>query len=555
MPLTAPLRTPAAAVPSFGSPQPSFFARLLHAYQSLARREMLACGVVLVLTLGIRGLLLPVMPPPAPVAHDEFSYLLAADTFVSGRVANPTPPFWQHFEAFHELMQPVYASKYPALQGLVLAFGQKLFGQPWIGVYLSAGLMCAFVCWMLQAWIEADLALLGALLFLLRIGIFTAWMNSYWGGAIAAIGGSLVLGAMGRILFRNQAVHVITLAAGFAILMHSRPWEGAVLATVILVALAWMWRTWMSREWTPEFRRACMRFAAPGAAILLVALGAQAYLDYRITGNVFLMPHVLYGRQYIVAPLFVFQSLQPEPVYRHELIRRDFTEWHVSLWHAARYDFITVLLGKFSDIYNYFFGFWPLLIPALIWPFQLKTQAERLTVLLLLAFLATAVVPLADFQPHYIAPVVGLLYLRFLQTLSRLRMWRPSGWPVGWAFGLVFVGLIAYQFVDTLIFLVRYRPPVSLFAMQRADVLRQLESMAGKQLVLVRYTNKDHDLRDDWVWNRADIDASQIVWAREMGSAEDEPFLDHYRDRQVWLLDADASPPRLIPYSRKEATP
>jgi hypothetical protein len=52
------------------------------------------------------------------------------------------------------------------------------------------------------------------------------------------------------------------------------------------------------------------------------------------------------------------------------------------------------------------------------------------------------------------------------------------------------------------------------------------------------------------VYNEADIDGARVVWAREMGPAEDAALLGHFSDRRVWRVDADAEPPHLDPYSR-----
>ena len=149
-----------------------------------ARSQWACLGLAVGLFLFSCGLAL-LMWLPAPMVHDEFSYLLQADTFAHGRLANPPHLLWRFFENFHIIQHPTYASKYPPGQGLFLALGQVL-SNPIEGVWISTALAGAAVFWMLSALFPKPWALAGALLAILSPQVF-AWNWCYWGGSVALL--------------------------------------------------------------------------------------------------------------------------------------------------------------------------------------------------------------------------------------------------------------------------------------------------------------------------------------------------------------------------------
>jgi hypothetical protein len=73
--------------------------------------------------------------------------------------------------------------------------------------------------------------------------------------------------------------------------------------------------------------------------------------------------------------------------------------------------------------------------------------------------------------------------------------------------------------------------------------------MPGQDLVIVRYGPEyDPSKQIEWVYNRADLDHAAVIWARDMGEAENARLLDHYRDRHAWLIEAGSGPVRVQPY-------
>src|SRR6266852_2300189 len=259
-----------------------FFHRFEGGFTKLAERKTLAIWLLFLFVITVRLALLPRLAIPIGGIHDEFSYLLMGDTFAHGRLANPTHPMWISFETFHVNWIPRYASMYPPAQGFALAIGQVL-GHPWIGVLLSDAAMCAAILWMLQGWLPARWAFLGGALAALKFGVASYWMNSYWGGATAAIGGALVLGALARIVKRANIRDAVLLGLGVAILANSRPYEGFLFC---IPAAAWFfwWLIGKTKSQQP-LRVRLQNVLAPLALVLVLTAVFMGYYTWRLTRN------------------------------------------------------------------------------------------------------------------------------------------------------------------------------------------------------------------------------------------------------------------------------
>ncbi len=263
--------------------------------RSFAQKRLRACAAVFLLSFFGRIALLPIEPFPPPRVQDEFSYLLASDTFAHGRLTNPTPPQWHHFEAFHVLMQPTYMSKYGAAAPLFMAFGQRFLGTPRAGVLLSMALAAASLCWMLQAYLPAEWALLGGLVAIVRMSWFSYFGNGYWGGSVAMLGGCLLLGAAARLTRRPKERYGLLMALALILLANSRPFEGALLSLPVCFYTLWILLK----------KRATFRVLLPGLAVLLVGTVLTGYYCHRVTGHL-TFPWVAHWQQWGMAPPFLF---------------------------------------------------------------------------------------------------------------------------------------------------------------------------------------------------------------------------------------------------------
>ena len=184
-------------------------------------------------------------------------------------------------------------------------------------------------------------------------------------------------------------------------------------------------------------------------------------------------------------------------------------------------------------------------------------------------FAALALFWLADtfypyFYPHYIAAATCLFVLVSVKGLEQLSRARIRGFSVGEeAAGLILILCLGHFVFWYGSYLTGNASlPMAMNGNEswdslnsgspdaRSDINDRLASAPGKQLVFVRYSQAHG--ANEWIRNAANIDGSRVVWAIDLGTEDDAVLRRYYPDRQVWLLEPDARPPRLVPFERSE---
>lgn len=533
-----------------------FFKKLEWRIFQFSRHRTLSIVFVGILSLVLRAALLPIEPIPQPTIHDEFSYLLMSDTFAHGRVANPTHAMSSHFEAPYVNQKPTYVSKYFPAQGLPLAIGQVIFGHPFWGVWLSVGVMCAVICWMLQGWFPPYWALLGALLAMIRLGTFSYWANSYFGGAIPAIGGGLVLGALPRIKRRQRMSDSLVMAVGLVLLASSRPLEGLIFSLPIIASLL-LW-AWKNRQ--ADNKQIFSRVVVPGTLILATGFAAMLYYFWRTTGSPFHTPYQVNLQTQDPVPLFPWQSLRSIPQSETSAL---FLSWEIEQYNSVRSHFILSGVTRTIQFYLFFLG------PALTLPFLMLASRSRRHLLgrsspnfrvLLIVFFVSALGLLLPtyYGPTYAAALTCVIYALLLAAMQHVRRLRLRGKSTGLAIvravpAICFLALVIRAFAPLAGMGLPETMPLTwcsphLFNnLSRVPVQAALESKPGLHLALIRYRhNSIHPV--DWVQNLADINSEKIVWANDLGTRQNQELIDYFKDRKVWLIEPDKTPPQISPY-------
>ena len=311
---------------------------------------------------------------------------------------------------------------------------------------------------------------------------------------------------------------------------------------------------------------ALARLAAVPLAFGLATVAWLGYYDYRAFGNPLTPPYTVDRNQYAIAPYYVWQHQRPEPHYRHVVMsefyhKGDGLEYYQKIHTLA--GFLPYTLSKVAFMFMFYTGF-ALVVPLIMVRRVFLDRRIRFLVICVLILAAGLAIEIF-LLPHYVAPVTAAFYAIGLQAMRHLRLWKPEGKPAGLALTRMTVSVCVLLagvriFAEPLHIAPSEWPASSWnfvwwgpqqFGVERAHMETWLEQQPGKQLVIVRYYGSHYPF-DEWVYNRADIDGSKVVWAREMGAADNLELMRYYADRKAWLVEPDSIPARLTPYPMPE---
>jgi uncharacterized membrane protein YciS (DUF1049 family) len=314
--------------------------------------------------------------------------------------------------------------------------------------------------------------------------------------------------------------NTIVMALGTFILSISRPFEGLVLCagSGVLVFLAIY--HWIRAG---ETGKLVAVFFLPFTVLCVMGAGWHLYYNYRLTDDPLTLPYSNYQhRQNAETTNKTLKKYKGSPT----LETRD----------------------EIRRVWVFFFG--PILSLSLLGLWRDWKRPETLLAIALSLLVVALSITGTRAWPHYMAPAVGLFVYLVMQGFWSLQTIAIKRFRIGYYLSIL---ILTVFFVNSTYTLYRVVDKGPMFSRSnvRLKIIRYLLKEDGKDLVFVRYGRK-HNVHSEWVYNGADIDNSEIVWARELSPQRNQHLRKYFTDRRVWLILADKNPVRVIAYREAE---
>jgi len=349
---------------------------------------------------------------------------------------------------------------------------------------------------------------------------------------MALTGGALVLGAMRRLWDGPKFRDGMILGIGVLILASSRPYEGVLLCAAVGVALL----LWMVHRWKRGEGRIVVRSVVlPCLLVLIPGAVWMGYYNWRVTGHPLLLPYVRHDQIYGRTPHFVWQELRPAKTYNNAELATQHGKWEPQHWERQQTfgGWSREVARKIFRLGKGFFQPLALLIPVLMLPIVLRRDRwMQLAAAMLLFFIIGTWGITWNVLLHYAAPLAPLALVLLLACMMQMaehgRVWRVAL--------RVVLGLFVLAIWPTYVFVNQSQNRGSQFTRAKIANTIRYQYPGEKQLFVIRYL-PGHNAHVEWVYNGADIDSQQIVWARDLGPEKLPKLLDYYKDRRKWVIE------------------
>jgi hypothetical protein len=144
--------------------------------------------------------------------------------------------------------------------------------------------------------------------------------------------------------------------------------------------------------------------------------------------------------------------------------------------------------------------------------------------------------------PHYGAPFLAALLVLAAQSMRYLRQWKCCGHCVGrFLVYAVPVAVIVVMITSQAEAIAKHQTTDQIQAksaqISQKESIEQalLKKHPRQHVIFVSYAGLPIP-HEEWIYNPANIDAAPVIWALDLGQAENEKLRGYYSGRSFWRL-------------------
>ncbi len=499
-----------------------------------------------------------------PAYHDEYSYLIQAETFTNWRWSSPSfQPMPELFDQMHVLNEGKFASRYFPGTGLWIAPFFAL-GLPWLGHQLAQGFAAMMLFWSGRELSNSGTGLLAGLLFALSPGLLL-FSNLLLAHHPTLIGLTLFLWAFLRMMRTNSVLATLLAGLGLAFAMVCRPMTAAGFALPFGVCFVW----WGVTGCWPFMRiqnsaavmkspvRRCGRIVVMGVPLVLgfVLIFVQ---NLAITGSAFKTPYQVYTETYTPRHVYGFNNVERGEQNLGPKVIDNYDRWAKNLTPELA---LANVQTRILNSWRWTLGVVPLLAAGLVFLLTLRAGDHRWGLIgLAVLSLHLAHIPYwfdGIMGWHYVFETAPLWLLIFAEVTRRLFVqWNVSGrWMMKRCWGL-FIAVAVSTNLWTIepVWPARLDRGVAELKFPRQlyqSFYDQIETLRNGKNVVVFVVPDEADRSMDFVTNSAQLDGPVLV-ARlkdrnqlsEVAALFPERFVLHFdaktRQFEIPVLNSDA---------------